>query len=59
MHAEWSYEAGDFDYQSSSDEKRQEYRQRKSPKLNRKKAPKGKAAPAAGMNRRRNKHWSW
>lgn len=59
MHAEWNYEAGSFDYESSnSDEKRKEYRQAKAPKLNRKKL-KTKNAPTPGMSRRRNKHWSW
>jgi hypothetical protein len=58
MHAEWSYDAGEFEYQSSSEEKRQDYRRNKSPKLNRKK-PKTKTTPAGGINRRRNKHWSW
>lgn len=57
MHADWDYEAGRPEYQSS-EETRREYRQQRTPKLlgRKKKATK---KVGCGANRRRNKHWSW
>jgi hypothetical protein len=57
MHAEWEYEAEGIEYHSS-EEPRREYRQRRTPKLLNKKKKKTRAVPC-GINRRRNKHWSW
>ncbi|MBX7075341.1 MAG: hypothetical protein K1X71_19540 [Pirellulales bacterium] len=58
MHAEWEYEAEGAEYQSA-EQKNREYRQRRTPKLTNRKKKRAQAAPGPGLNRRRNKHWSW
>lgn len=58
MHADWEYEAGRPEY-NSSEEPRREYRQRRTPKLTNQKKKKGPRTIPLGANRRRNKHWSW
>lgn len=57
MHEKIDYEAGGFDYQSA-DETRREYRQLRAPKLYNRKKKRARNVQC-GLNRRRNKHWSW